>query len=190
MISGMTEDRIKDSERLSALAHPLRRRLADILRAYGPATASTLAERTGQGVGNVSHHLRVLGAAGIIEEAPELARDRRERWWRRASPNLSWQQSDHASDPAGALVAQTVQSMLLDRHTAAAREWLLTEQPPEWVDAAFVADRWLRLTPEELEEMGQELIAVLLRWGTREIPDDGRERPAVLAFAYGMPATP
>ncbi|MFI5529429.1 ArsR/SmtB family transcription factor [Kitasatospora sp. NPDC051853] len=186
----MTEDQIKNSERLSALAHPLRRRLADILRAYGPATASTLAERTGQAVGNVSHHLRVLGAAGIIEEAPELARDKRERWWRRSSENLSWNRSDFASDPAAALVSQTVQSMLLDRHTAAAREWLLGEQSEEWVDTSFVADRWLMLTPEELEEMAREIIAVQLKWGTREIPDDGRERQSVLVFSYGMPAQP
>ncbi len=186
----MTDDQIKDADRLVVLAHPLRRRLMDILRAYGPATASALAERTDQAVGNISHHLRVLGTAGLIEEAPELARDKRERWWRRSSTNTSFTQGDFAADPNAALVSQSVQSMLLDRHTAAARDWLLAEQPGAWVDSAYVADRWLMLTPEELAELGQEIIAIQQKWGTREVPDDGKERQPVLVFSYGMPATP
>ena len=35
----------------------------------------------GSAVGNVSHHVRVLADAGLLVEARELARDRRERWW-------------------------------------------------------------------------------------------------------------
>jgi DNA-binding transcriptional ArsR family regulator len=73
---------VSESQVLAALAHPLRRRLLAALRAEGPATAGVLAARTDQAVGSVSHHLRTLGACGLIEEAPELARDRRERWWR------------------------------------------------------------------------------------------------------------
>ncbi len=48
---------------LAAMTHPLRRRLLTLLKVDGPAMASTLAERTGQAVGNISHHLRVLGAS-------------------------------------------------------------------------------------------------------------------------------
>lgn len=70
---------------LAALAHPMRRHILAVLRADGPATAGLLAARTGQAVGNISHHLRTLGACGLIEEAPELARDARERWWRPAT---------------------------------------------------------------------------------------------------------
>ena len=68
-----------DARVLTAMAHPLRRRLLDVLRVHGPGTASVLAERTAQAVGNVSHHMRILAEAGLVEEAPELARDRRER---------------------------------------------------------------------------------------------------------------
>jgi DNA-binding MarR family transcriptional regulator len=53
-----------------------------LLRVHGPSTASAIAERTGQAVGNVSHHLKVLAVGDLIEKAPELAKDRRERWWR------------------------------------------------------------------------------------------------------------
>ena len=66
---------ITDARVLVAMAHPLRRRLLNMLKVDGPSTASVLSERTGQAVGNVSHHLRSLAAAGLIEEAPELARE-------------------------------------------------------------------------------------------------------------------
>ena len=58
---------ITDSRVLAAMSHPLRRRLLDALSLDGPATASTLAEATGQAVGNISHHLKVLATAGLIE---------------------------------------------------------------------------------------------------------------------------
>lgn len=76
---------MSESQVLAALAHPLRRRLLALLRADGPATAGVLAARTGQAVGNVSHHLRTLGACGLIVESKELRRDGRERWWRPAA---------------------------------------------------------------------------------------------------------
>ncbi|WP_370933755.1 ArsR/SmtB family transcription factor [Amycolatopsis sp. cg13] len=64
---------VRDSQVLAAMSHPLRRRLLDMLKPDGPANAS---EKTGQAVGNVSHHLKVLSGAGLVIEAPELARDR------------------------------------------------------------------------------------------------------------------
>src|SRR6201996_4811964 len=85
---------ITDSRVLAAYSHPLRRRLLDALSVDDAATASMLAEATGQAVGNVSHHLKVLASAQLIEEAPELARDRRERWWRRTSRGLRWSRSE------------------------------------------------------------------------------------------------
>lgn len=34
--------------------------------------------------------MRILAEAGLVTEAPELARDRRERWWQRVPGNLRW----------------------------------------------------------------------------------------------------
>ncbi|WP_205325456.1 hypothetical protein [Glycomyces sp. YM15] len=45
-------------------------------------------------------------------------------------------------------------------------------------------------TPCEVEVFDRELEALLLRWRRREIPDDGSERVAVLAFARVFPAEP
>src|SRR5689334_24399850 len=55
---------------------------------------SSLAERTDQHVGNVSHHIRALAEVGLVEEAPELAKDRRERWWRLVARSLRWRSEE------------------------------------------------------------------------------------------------
>ena len=91
---------IKDSRVLAAMSHPLRRRLLDVLKAYGPQPVGALAERTGQAPANVSHHMRVLGESGLVEEATDLARDRRERWWRMAAASFQWYPGEFADDPA------------------------------------------------------------------------------------------
>ena len=82
-----------------------------------------MAGRTGQTVANVSHHLRVLDTAGLIEEAPELARTRRERWWRLVSSALKWSEVDFADDPAGAAVANAALSLNLEHHVSLVRAW-------------------------------------------------------------------
>jgi DNA-binding transcriptional ArsR family regulator len=56
---------ITDSRVLAAMAHPLRRRLLDALKVDGPSTASMLANWTGQGIGNISHHMKVLANAAL-----------------------------------------------------------------------------------------------------------------------------
>lgn len=66
---------------LKALAHPVRQRLFGALTSRGHARATDLASDLGLPVNQVSFHLRVLADAEIIEEAPEHARDRRDRVW-------------------------------------------------------------------------------------------------------------
>jgi DNA-binding transcriptional ArsR family regulator len=183
---------VTDSRVLAALAHPLRRRLMDVLKVDGPSTVSMLAERTGQAVANVSHHLRVLAAAELTEEAPELARDRRERWWRLVSAGIRWSTPDFGSDPAALAVANAAESLNLDRHMSLVRAWFAASETDrrEWSEAAFSTDKWLRLTPAELTELARQIIDLLERWGSREVPDDGQRRDPVFLFAYGVPAQP
>ena len=177
---------------LTAMAHPLRRRLLDVLKVDGPATVSVLAERTGQAVGNISHHMKVLAAAELVEEAPELAGDRRERWWRRRSGTLSWSARDYAGDPAATAVAEAAESINIDHQLSMVRTWMAGREsyPEAWQEAAFSSDSWLRLSPAELVEFGDEVIALMQRWARREIPDDGQDREPVFTFAHGLPAKP
>ncbi|MDT0531719.1 metalloregulator ArsR/SmtB family transcription factor [Micromonospora sp. DSM 115977] len=182
---------VTDSRVLAALSHPLRRRLMDVLKVHGPSTVGVLAERTGQAPANVSHHLKVLAAAELVEEAPELARDRRERWWRLVTRGVRWSQSDF-DDPAARAVADAATSLNLDRHVALARAWHATDEASRaaWSQGPFSTDRWLHLTDDELAQLAGELNEVLARWGDREVPDDGRKREPVFLFAYGIPAMP
>ncbi|GII83723.1 transcriptional regulator [Sphaerisporangium siamense] len=183
---------ITDSRVLAALAHPLRRRLMDALKVYGPCTASMLAEHTGQAVANVSHHLRVLASGELVEEAPELARDRRERWWRLVSASLRWSTRDFESDPASAAVAGAAESLNLDHHVAIVRAYyaMTEDERAAWDNAPFSADKWLRLTPAELAEVSREVVALFDRWAARDVPDDGASRDPVFLFAFGVPGRP
>lgn len=181
-----------DSRVLAAMSHPLRRRLLDVLKVHGPATASMLADRTDQAVANASHHLRVLHGSGLVEEAAELARDRRERWWRLVSPGLRWSSSDFTGDPAEAAIAEAAQSLNLDHHANLVRAWLSAPEHVRdtWTGSAFSTDKWLHLTPGELRALSEEVIALFERWDRREVPVDGQQRDPVFLFAYGVPGQP
>src|SRR4051812_14939910 len=110
-----------DPSVIAAIHHPLRRRLIDLLGVEGPATASQLAERTGELVGNISHHLKVLAAAGVIEEAPELATNRRERWWRHARAAYNWSGAAPGCGTAAELIANASAGREVTHHSANVR---------------------------------------------------------------------
>lgn len=179
---------VHDSKVLAAMSHPLRRRLLDVLRLDGPCTASVLAERTGQAVGNVSHHLKVLAASDLVEEAPELARDRRERWWRRVSYAVSWSPSDFPDDP----VAAAAESLALERQVSMARQWFAERDtyPEEWHRAAFATDGWAKMSVAELAELERKVHELIKSYSGREIPDDGQERRPVFISTRAVPARP
>jgi DNA-binding transcriptional ArsR family regulator len=179
----MTDDvrEIRDSRVLSAMSHPLRRRLLDLFHLDGPATASMLAGKTGQAVGNISHHVKVLAAAKLVEEAPELARDQRERWWRRTSGTLKWAAADFPDDP----VAQAAEVLALDHQTAIAREWIARREsyPEAWRGAPFSIDMWIRLSTDELDELNERVLLMISEFENRTEPGDGVERRPVFFAA-------
>ena len=183
---------VTDSRVLAAMAHPLRRRLLNLLKVDGPSTASVLSERTGQAVGNISHHLRSLAAAGLIEEAPELARDRRERWWRRTPGAVRWTSADFAGDEAAEAVALAAESLNLDTQLGFLRAWAAVpdEERARWPNGPVAVNSWLRMDDGELAEFSAELLALIRRWADRELPEDGRDRDPVFFFAHGIPAQP
>ncbi len=182
---------VTDAKALAAMANPYRSRMLDVLTVDGPSTASAIALRTGQAVGSASHHLKVLAEAGLIVEAPELARDRRERWWRLVAPATRWSRAEFAGDAGAVTAALAAEALTLQRQFERARDWLgNSEAAGEWDDAAFATQTWIQLTPDELRELSVELVALTRRWRHRDIPDDGAERETVFLFARGFPAQP
>jgi DNA-binding transcriptional ArsR family regulator len=189
---------LTEARAVTALANPARSRLLDSLTAQGPATASVLAERTGMAVGSISHHMRVMATAGLVEEAPELARDGRERWWRRAARSITWGRSTLPQDAESQRQAVAAEEFMLARQVErarGARAWLgRSEANEEWGRAELATDFWLRLTPDELSELGDEINALVGRWKERgeagEARGDAEEREHVFLFARAFPSQP
>jgi DNA-binding transcriptional ArsR family regulator len=182
---------VTEAKALSAMANPFRSRMMDALKVDGPSTASMLAQRTGQAVGSASHHLKVLAEAGLVEEAPDLARDRRERWWRLVDPGTRWSRADFADDTAAVTAAYAAEALGLQRQFERTRDWNANAaSAPEWDSASFATQNWMRLSPAELEELADEVVDLLLRWSRREVPDDGVPREPVFVFARGFPSQP
>lgn len=174
------------------MSHPQRRRLLDALTVDGPCTVSMLANRTGLAVGSVSHHMKVLAAGELVEEAPELAHDRRERWWRLTNRRNRWSSTAFDEDPVASVVADAAMSLDLEHHIQKVRAWNARreEDQRDWSDAAFSTSMWLRLTPAELHELSEELVALLHRWYERAEAGEGAGRGPVFVFAHGVPAEP
>lgn len=189
-----TTDRrdLTDLKAIAAMSHPLRRRLMDVLTVDGPATASMLAERTEQAVGNISHHMRVLADCELVEHAPDLARDKRERWWQLVSASVRWSSRDLPDGPAAEIIENAAVRTNLDRQVGHVEHWNAADADERafWQTGPFSTSHWLRLTDAELATVGEEIIAVFDRWSDRDVPDDGAERRTVFAFAHGVPATP
>ncbi|HTZ43470.1 MAG TPA: helix-turn-helix domain-containing protein [Jatrophihabitans sp.] len=183
---------LTDAKTLSALANPHRSRIIDILAVHGPATASAIAHRMEVAVGSVSHHLKVLAEVELVEEAPELAKDRRERWWRLASRSTRWSRSDFTEDAAATSAALAAESMALQKQIDRARDWLAASSLTDaWDVAAFATQTWVRLSPDELSDLAEELISVVRCWRERtDQADDGVERRPVFFFARGFPSEP
>nr|BFE69015.1 helix-turn-helix domain-containing protein [Actinoplanes digitatis] len=180
---------IRDAAVLKAVAHPVRRRLLDVLRVDGPSMPSVLARCTGQAVANVSHHLRVLAEAGLIEEAPDLARNRKEHWWRMPDRSISWSVADFGDDAASLAAADAALALDLQRQVELVSTWLGSPASREepWTGAAFSTDGFLRLSPAELAALGAEIQQVIDRYaGLPEAPD----REPVFVIGRGFPARP
>ena len=157
---------LTELRQMRALAHPLRLRLLGLLRIDGPATATTLGGEVDESPALVSYHLRTLATHGFIIEAPELARDGRERWWRVAHPGMTWEPAKFLDTPERAAVAGALISGIAERYAEAAQRWLADAPnwPEEWVAASDMSDWMLELTHEQVDRMREELVAVVERY--------------------------
>ncbi|MBP2401568.1 helix-turn-helix domain-containing protein [Streptomyces syringium] len=166
---------VLDAKGLRAMAHPVRVQLVGLLRAYGPSTATRLAERLGLGSGVTSYHLRQLGAAGFVEEDTDCG-NARERWWRAVHQGTWLTDKGLADCEPEAMTAY--RRSVADAHAQRARLTLdaLEVMPRPWRDNLNLSDWSLRLTPEEAASLGEELRAVVNRY-RRDAPEAGSGAP-------------
>lgn len=171
--------RLSDPRAMRALAHPTRLRLLGLLRGEGAATVGTLSDLSDQPPGSVSFHLGKLAEHGFIVEAPELARDGRERWWRVAHRGLAWEPAELLDDPERRAASDLLRRELWRLYLERLETWL-GEEPAwgrEWVAAAASGDRALHLTVDELGKLRGELEALADRWEARGASPGGADRP-------------
>lgn len=190
-------ERITDLDALKVFTHPLRIRLYRALYTAGEATASHLSDQVDEAVSLVSYHLRKMAAHGFIVEAPEKGSDGRERWWKLSTERgFSFRSRDFADRPEGVAVLNEVTRQLLATRGERYERYLNQQAawPREWTDAAFSSEYMPRLTAAELQEMAEEIGALMGRWTERGRAADaagetgGREFVAVQM--YGFPFTP
>lgn len=160
-------DHLLPSESLKSLAHPLRVRIYDELSAYGPLTASGLAERLGESSGSTSYHLRQLERAGLVRE-DETRGKGRERWWERRPGSIAI--PDARTLPAGSaerLAVKLVEDEWFRSREQNFREFAVEGEhvfSDEWLDVATSDTINLRLTPEQLHGLVSDIDVVLKRY--------------------------
>ncbi|MCW2756366.1 MAG: putative transcriptional regulator [Nocardioidaceae bacterium] len=166
---------------LRALSHPGRLRMLGMLRADGPATATTLATRLGLNSGATSYHLRQLEKHGFVVEDAERGNGR-DRWWRAAhqstrtgSAELTTPEEHDTYDAY--LLA--VSMLYHERQLRSLEERQLL--PEAWREASDLSDWALRLTAARAEELLEAIHAVIDGFA-----EDAEDDPAAAPFVVNV----
>lgn len=192
-----TPTRVVDPKAVAAITHPLRMRLLGELARRGSARAVDLAQVVGEPANAVSFHLRQLARYDLIEEDPERAANRRERWWRQTSERGFHLDIDAIRRQEGGEAAVDVLRRVAEGHVLALHRTIRDQgqRPAEAADPqsssprAISGDFAVRLTDDELHEMREELRAVLEKWAQRSAlhPDAESERRGYYGVVMAAP---
>ena len=178
--------RLQDPRELTALAHPVRIGIMELLTVSGPLTATELADRLDETPANCSWHLRKLAEHHFVEEAGGGIG--RQRPWRVASVGLTWG-SDDAS-PSELRAGRALEEMLLERQVGRyLRARTELDDDAEWAEAAEVSQSAGWMTPEELEELNREIRELQNRYADRITDPSARPPGSRLCelVAWGAP---
>lgn len=169
---------IRDVRTLRAMAHPLRAQLFYELFARGSARAADLARDLDVPANQVSFHLRQMAKYGLIEEAPELARDRRDRVWRPSS--------ERGFDIAPELTSTPGYRQAGRRHAHQVLDEFMS-RPSKGVYRSHDISMWL--SDAEARQMSDEVADLLMRWTQRGQQNSkrGSRRRTYLAMLYVQP---
>ncbi|MDT0157017.1 helix-turn-helix domain-containing protein [Microbacterium sp. ARD32] len=175
---------MEDISVITAITHPLRRRIVDRLLLHGPTQVGTFARALDAQVGSISHHLRMLQRAGVVEQVEAPDGDRRASWWRLARRSFTWSSSDFDS-PADALLAREAQRANVRNQLDRLQRWYRISAQSEV--EGFNTDSLAWATQDELSDLHGRLNAMLDEWRRGIDREDGQERMPVYFFAHGFP---
>ncbi|MFD5225293.1 ArsR/SmtB family transcription factor [Microbacterium sp. NPDC058342] len=170
---------------IATISHPLRRRMLGHLLLHGATQVGTFARALDAQVGSISHHLRMLQRAGIVEQTDAPDGDRRASWWQLARRSFTWSTSDYDS-PADALLAREAQRANVRHQLDLLQRWHRASVHSD--REGFSTDSLAWATQEELSDLHARLNALLDEWRRGIDREDGRERMPVFFFAHGFPA--
>ena len=148
---------------MKAYAHPLRRRLAKAIAARGYARAADLSGDLDIPANSISFHLRVLADAGLIEAAPERARDKRDRVWK--ATDGAWNIGSPEHPIADEVLGGVLMNSLADDHIELMRR--VMAWAPEYVSGRDPAvhgtfsQASMRLTAAEFTEVERRIQEVI-----------------------------
>lgn len=171
---------VSDPRVLRALAHPVRGRILDQLEASGPVRAADVARELDIPANQASFHLRQLAKYGLVEEAPEEARDKRDRVWRGTSTasltvNLRELEQAPGGRTAVRVFRQSKQAWghhLVDRVFDADR--------PQDSAVYSSSEHVLKLTDDEAHQLRREMDDLVGAWADRTRGRDPERRTYVL----------
>lgn len=178
-VPGRSITRLDNATVLRAYAHPVRMKLILALRTRGPLTATQAGRLLGESSGTCSFHLRQLAKYGLVEETGEGTG--REKPWRATTTSTNW--DNVQPTPEATAAAGLLSEVLAESYFAALMRWLEVRsgESEEWQRAAFIGDRVLWVTADELAQIGRELSAIVDRYFERQVNPELRPPGARLA---------
>jgi DNA-binding transcriptional ArsR family regulator len=185
---------VTDPKTLRALTHPVRLALLEALALEGPLTATAAGELIGESPTTCSFHFRQLAKYGFVEEAD--SGPGRLRPWKLISVGMIF--SDVTDDPEMSVAAKSLERMVFDRAMRRFESYISTKSsfPKDWQEASQNIESILWVTPEELEKVGRDVLAVLNQFLDRNADPTLRTQGALpveaLVFAYPvrLPGSP
>lgn len=182
---------MEDISVITAISHPLRRRIYDHLLLYGTTQVTALARALESQVGSVSHHLRMLERAGLVQREADPTGDRRTSWWRIARRGLTWSVDDFSDSPADAMLAREAQRQGIRMQVERLQRWQRRHDDPAFAEYdASNTETMAWATPDELRDLSARVLAALTAWRDSVDLDDGQERTPVFFFAHAFPTAP
>lgn len=150
-----------------ALSDPVRLALLEALRlAETPQTSAALARAVPDAAGGLGFQLDTLKQAGLIERCGGRGRAAR---WSASETRLEWSEEDEV-DPQGLIAIRSFERELTERREVRFRRWLSEKRtdawPPEWSGINDSLEWVLELDPTSLNQLHQELSAVIDRYRT------------------------